>query len=260
MVSRPDERSLESGICLSLIALGVDHGYAIARNFEPGRPIGDVYSLTRPAVYRELGLLETRGFVTASRDVGERGQAKKVLRLTKRGAAAAEAWIETPVEHLRDMRLDFLAKCILREMHGRPVGPFAAAQRAGFSSLFSTLESDRDSSVTARWRREQVRAVSRFLDECEGVDQPVRDAEPVDESMVLSARNQLTGTVVSVRHGSILSSVKIAIDPGQVLTSTITREATDQLRLSSGAGATAIFKATDVMMAVQQPRPSRRGR
>ena len=74
--------------------------------------------------------------------------------------------------------------------------------------------------------------------------------DDVDDSMVLSARNQLRGSVVSVQHGDILSSVKVAIDAGQTMTSTVTREAARALRLSPGSPVTALCKATDVFLGV----------
>jgi molybdate transport system regulatory protein len=70
--------------------------------------------------------------------------------------------------------------------------------------------------------------------------------------MNLSARNQLHATVVSVKHGDILSSVRLDIDGDQSMTSTITREAVDSLRLAPGTRVVALCKATDVMIAVDQ--------
>jgi len=98
------------------------------------------------------------------------------------------------------------------------------------------------------WRREQTRAVLRFLDEFEGIVTPHDDVSP--SPMNLSARNQLHATVVSVKHGDILSSVRLDIDRDQAMTSTITREAVDSLRLAPGTRVVALCKATDVMIAV----------
>lgn len=266
MESDANDLTLGEGICLSLVSLGAEHGYAIARYFNPGGSIGAVYSLSRPAVYREIGSLEARGLLTVSHDVGTRGQAKKILRLSRRGTTIVGEWLERPVLHLRDIRLDFLVKVILRDMLGLELAPFVRAQREQLAAVLAGLTAGVASSPTMLWRREQALAVSRFLDECETLGKStsasaVDDTEPshgTGDSMVVSARNQLTGKVVSVRHGSILSSVKISIDEGQVLTSTITREASDHLRLAPGSAATALFKATDVMVAVKSARQSRR--
>lgn len=251
-----DDLALESGICLALIRGGTDHGYALATQFQPGHPVGDVYSLTRPAVYRCLTGLEDERLIVASPDKGARGQTKKRLRLTSRGADTARRWLDAPVEHLRDVRLDFLAKLLVREMLGLPLAPLIRSQRRMFADLFTGLSAESPRTPVALWRREQALAVARFLDELEGRDRqlpkdldPASHLGPVVPGMILSARNQLTGTVHAVTHGGILSSVKIIIDPDQMLTSTITHEATEQLHLAPGSAVTAIFKATDVMVA-----------
>lgn len=68
--------------------------------------------------------------------------------------------------------------------------------------------------------------------------------------MKLSARNVVPGTVVKVTKGATTSHVRIDIGGGQVLTSSITNEAVDELGLKEGAKAYAVVKASDVMIAV----------
>jgi molybdopterin-binding protein len=53
--------------------------------------------------------------------------------------------------------------------------------------------------------------------------------------MKLSTRNRLPGTVVPVAKGEAMAVVKIRLDGGvQVLTSSITRDAADDLGLTEG--------------------------
>ncbi|SFM81340.1 TOBE domain-containing protein [Methylobacterium pseudosasicola] len=68
--------------------------------------------------------------------------------------------------------------------------------------------------------------------------------------MKISARNVIKGTVVSVDKGATTAHVKIEISPGQVITSSITNEAVDSLKLVVGGQAYAVVKASDVMIAV----------
>jgi molybdopterin-binding protein len=65
----------------------------------------------------------------------------------------------------------------------------------------------------------------------------------------LSARNQLQGRVVEVRKGSTTAHVRIDIGNGVTVTSSITNEAVDDLRLTVGDRAIAVIKASDVMVA-----------
>lgn len=241
--------SPEAGVCLSFVRLGVNHGYPIAQEFDVDGSVGVVLTATRPVVYRELTMLESRGLVASKADRGTRGQAKKTLKLTATGNKALDNWLSKPVNHIRDMRTEFLVKVMMRQKLDMPIASFVSSQRDALADVTETLGRTNDESLVSLWRREQARAVVRFLDELEGRQTPTLPVE-VDDSMVLSARNQLRGSVVSVQHGDILSSVKVAIDAGQTMTSTVTREAARALRLSPGSPVTALCKATDVFLGV----------
>jgi molybdopterin-binding protein len=66
--------------------------------------------------------------------------------------------------------------------------------------------------------------------------------------MKLSARNQLPGTVVAVEKGQTTARVQIDIGHGLIITSSITNEAIDDLDLKVGDKATAVIKASDVIV------------
>jgi molybdopterin-binding protein len=66
--------------------------------------------------------------------------------------------------------------------------------------------------------------------------------------MKLSARNVLQGKVVQVNRGQTTSTVKIDVGGGLTITASITNEAVDDLALKSGDPASAIIKASDVIV------------
>lgn len=68
--------------------------------------------------------------------------------------------------------------------------------------------------------------------------------------MQLSARNQLTGTIVSIVRGPVTALVKLDVG-GQHVSATLTTEAADDLGLVEGKEVTAIFKASAVMLGVE---------
>jgi molybdopterin-binding protein len=68
--------------------------------------------------------------------------------------------------------------------------------------------------------------------------------------MRLSIRNQLPGTVDSLTPGSVMTIVKITLDGGQTVTSSITKEAAEELALAPGVRVTVLVKSTEVMLAV----------
>jgi molybdopterin-binding protein len=66
--------------------------------------------------------------------------------------------------------------------------------------------------------------------------------------MKISARNQIKGKIVEVRKGATTAHVRVEIAPGQVITASITNEAVEELGLKNGQAATAVIKASDVVL------------
>ena len=66
--------------------------------------------------------------------------------------------------------------------------------------------------------------------------------------MRLSARNQIKGRIVSVQKGQTTGHVRLDAGGGVIVTASITNEAIDELALAVGDEATAVIKASDVMI------------
>jgi molybdopterin-binding protein len=66
--------------------------------------------------------------------------------------------------------------------------------------------------------------------------------------MNMSARNQLKGTVQSVKSGSVMAEVIVKVNPGEV-TAAITDSSRDRLNIKEGDEVSVIIKATEVMIA-----------
>src|SRR5215510_12946193 len=77
-----------------------------------------------------------------------------------------------------------------------------------------------------------------------------RDQQPSEKVMKLSARNILKGKVVQVTKGKTTAHVRLDIG-GAIVTSSITNEAVDELKLKKGQTAFAVIKASDVMIGVK---------
>lgn len=65
--------------------------------------------------------------------------------------------------------------------------------------------------------------------------------------MQLSARNQLKGTVKSVKLGAIMAEVVLDV-AGHEIVSEITKGSVERLGLKTGDAVTAIIKSTEVMI------------
>lgn len=63
----------------------------------------------------------------------------------------------------------------------------------------------------------------------------------------ISGRNKLLGTVTEVKFEGLLAQITMSIG-GQLITSIITRDASEELGLKKGVRAFALIKATEVMV------------
>jgi molybdate transport system regulatory protein len=70
-------------------------------------------------------------------------------------------------------------------------------------------------------------------------------------SIRLSARNSLAGTIAKLTHGPVSAEVSIALPGGASVHATITNDAAVELGLKEGGSATAIIKASSVILGVQ---------
>ena len=66
--------------------------------------------------------------------------------------------------------------------------------------------------------------------------------------MPLSARNRLKGVVKGIEKGEVASSIKIEIAGPTTITSMITKEAVEDLKLKVGDKVEAVIKASEVMV------------
>ena len=68
--------------------------------------------------------------------------------------------------------------------------------------------------------------------------------------MKISARNVLKGKVTKLVEGAVNSEVTLEIAPGVEIVSTTTRDSAKSLGLAEGKEASAVIKASNVMIAV----------
>lgn len=71
-----------------------------------------------------------------------------------------------------------------------------------------------------------------------------------DSGVRLSARNQLRGTVKAVESGAVNAEVVLTLAGGTEITAIVTKEAVAELGLKPGASATAVIKASNVILGV----------
>lgn len=76
--------------------------------------------------------------------------------------------------------------------------------------------------------------------------------------MTISARNQIKGKIESVQEGTVNAIVTLKTAGGDTIVSTISMEAVKELGLAPGKEATAVIKATEVMIGIGEMKFSAR--
>ena len=67
--------------------------------------------------------------------------------------------------------------------------------------------------------------------------------------MQLSARNQLRGRITSLKIGTVMAEVTIALSGGDEVISVITRGSVESMSLREGDEVTAVIKSTEILVA-----------
>jgi PadR family transcriptional regulator AphA len=241
------ELSLAERVCLTLVVQKVSHGWALGTILAPDGELGRIWILSRPLTYRAIDGLVDKGLVTRTGQAAGRGRDRVIVTPTAAGRRVAKKWLDAPVEHLRDVRTELLVKLALRERAGLDNARLLAVQQERFAATIDALTSTRsDDDLVDLWRRENARAVRRFLDQALHPS-PAHDGSPPE--LRISARNQLHGTVTAVHHGEVMSTAKAVLGDGQLLTAAITKDAAADLDLAPGDAVVMIIKATEVIVA-----------
>ncbi len=99
---------------LGVLALGPAHGYDVSRQLHQG--LEKIWRLKRSQIYALLNSLEKEGLVRHERVDQETLPPKKIFSLSPAGREVLLSWLCSPVNHIRDLRLEFLGKLHFTEL------------------------------------------------------------------------------------------------------------------------------------------------
>jgi PadR family transcriptional regulator AphA len=162
------ELSLSDWAVLALVAEAPTHGWPVVRELRGDGSLGRVWTVARAVVYRSLSTLLAKHFIEDCGEApGTRGPQRTIVRATRSGHAALRRWLDTPVEHVRDVRTELLLKLALLDRAGRSPHDLIERQIKQLDPVIraASRRQSRDGFdlVLANWRREQALAVERFL-------------------------------------------------------------------------------------------------
>jgi PadR family transcriptional regulator AphA len=163
----PPDLSLTEWAVLGILATAPAHGFAVARELEAPAAVGRVWTVPRPLVYRAMNRLEDQALIQPhATEPGAGGPQRTVYRIGRRGRAALDRWLHTPVDHLREVRAELVLKLVLCARHGIDHRPLVVRQQEVFRPHLAALELPAAAPVDPvdRWRHESAQAVARFLD------------------------------------------------------------------------------------------------
>src|SRR5438045_625160 len=122
-MSAPPSLSLAEWTVLALVSERPTHGFAIAQLTAPHGELGRIWHIPRPVVYRAIGRLLETGMVVPGAVESGRGPRRTLYSATPRGQEAVRRWLDTPVEHVREVRSHLLLKlALLGRAGGDPAG------------------------------------------------------------------------------------------------------------------------------------------
>lgn len=148
------------------------HGYELRDRLSHG--LGALWRIASSQLYSVLHRLEERGWIDSRVESDSGRPARTVYAITPAGTRAFEAWITSPAEHLRDVRVEFLGKIyFLRRLSPERIAAFVDSQIRVLENLESKLshrgrlESDDVGlgEIAVSFRTKQIRSLIEWLKE-----------------------------------------------------------------------------------------------
>lgn len=121
---------------LGLLRREPRHGYDLAKEFAPGTTLGEIVHLEPGMLYAYLKKLESAGHVHAVVETQGARPPRRVFALTPAGDHALDDWLAAPVEHTRDLRLEFLLKLAIARDDAPELATRLIAEQHGVCARF----------------------------------------------------------------------------------------------------------------------------
>ena len=127
---------------------------------------------------------------------GRRPQ-RTIYSVTSSGHQAAADWLDTPVQHIRDVRSQLLIKLALHDRAGTDPGGLLQRQRAILQPIATAISAEPPprkgfDAILLAWHRAAAAAALSFLDDITAWRQPGLPGRPVGTSLKGAHRPRLT--------------------------------------------------------------------
>ena len=95
---------------LGIIGQQPTHAYDLYRQLTGSEELKTLWTFRQSRLYAVLEKIEKNGMITTRIDPGSTLPVRKICTLTEEGKAVFETWLHSPVEHMNEIRSDFLGK------------------------------------------------------------------------------------------------------------------------------------------------------
>jgi len=95
-------------LILGLLLMKEQHGYDLHQHLSS--TMGRAWYTGKSHMYALLTRLEASGYILSRTKRQEPKPPRKIYRITPEGRRVFEQWVSTPVQRIRDLRLEFLTK------------------------------------------------------------------------------------------------------------------------------------------------------
>ena len=162
--------SLPEWTVLAVVSEDPTHGFAIAQLTAPGGELGRIWHIPRPVIYRSIGRLLDLGLLTPGPVESGRGPQRTLYSATPQGHAAIARWLDTPVQHIREVRSHLLLKLALLDRAGGDPTGLLERQKATLEPIAEAINAEGSGSAgfdatLLAWRRATTAATMSFLDD-----------------------------------------------------------------------------------------------
>ena len=154
---------------LGLLAEGPIHGFALSKELAAGSDVGRVFTVRRSLVYRALDHIVEAGYAQPVTTEKGEGPQRVIHRITQAGRRRLSRWLTEPVEHVRDLRIEFLLKLAFLERRGESPLDLIRTQRVALESTLTALEEADPHDHVELWRHHNAMAAAGYLRDLESL-------------------------------------------------------------------------------------------
>ena len=107
---------IDSTLYISLLGFFLEkpnYGYEVYKHLDTATSFFKIWHLKRSQFYNFLEKLFTENYLSHEYEEGQQYPDRRIFSITNSGRLKLINWVETPVEHGREMRQDFLVKLFI---------------------------------------------------------------------------------------------------------------------------------------------------